>query len=297
MTARKTCFLSELEFNILAGAAGIESIPSFVGGMTEAPGEAAQQGAVWLMVRRGLLAPDAAGGYTLCKELSDIFRILKDSRVFLDVRRGQRIFNHPSCLAFTDGRRLVSMRPGARPEDYVGLDLYSGEELAEWAEDAHLVLGDNMPDDLLEAAEERLAGGRTAEENIPPADAPEGLNLADLEQGSELPDEDEDDGESAFRLADAEMSKPLQDFLLENTWPGAEAPDLPEDSIPEEVTGCVDCRDMASRNLLRRMFLVRQPLFDHLFLGSPEGTSTRLYRVNALVEEVETMLKEGGGAP
>lgn len=243
MNGKKRYFLSETEFSICCAAAGINGLPCFEGTAGVPPDEAAVETAVWQMVQRGLMKA-GEDGFTLCRELSSSFQTMEASQVVLTLRRELHSLSQPYCLAYGANEQLVSLQPGNRKEDYVGIALYEGNEVEEWLEDVRFSLDGNMPDDLLETAED---AGET--EGFP-----------------------------------SEVEK----FLRENTWPSPGAPEPPQ--IPQEIAGCVDCRDKETMRLLRRCYLVRLSLFDRIVSGSEEGVVSRIYRPGAVAGEIRQML-------
>jgi len=235
MHVRKQYFLSAMEFSCCCTAAGITGLPCFANLPDEQAGSAAE--AVCAMARRGLLTAEGEG-FVLCPELSCAFRTMKASRAVVSVCR--QWFDLPYCLLYGTPAHLVSLQPGRRREEYLGVTLYRTEDAAEWLEDLSFPPGGNLPDDLLEAV--------SAEE----------------------------------AEADLSQAPGLEDFLSRHM---RDTEERPED-IPEEVTGCVECRLLPGLGLLGRLFLVRLPLYDHLVTSTTDGAHAEIYRTRRAAEVI-----------
>lgn len=145
---RKQYFLTTAEFLLCCAAAGIESIPCFAN-LFEEP--ATRTEAVYTMASRGLLAAEG-DGFTLCPELSAVFRTIQGSRAVVTV--GYRRFGLPYSLLYGTKEYLVVIAPGRSEREYVGVTLYETDGPTDWLEDVQLVLSGSIPDDLLDAVSE-----------------------------------------------------------------------------------------------------------------------------------------------
>jgi len=242
----KQYFLSEAEFNLCCAAAGIEAAPCFQQSEGD-PSEETAEAAVWLLTQRKFLHAEEDGGFTLCRELSDSFRTIRDSETVLFLRQNQRQYNLPYCIVYGNSQFLASLQPGDREEDYVGITLYPMDDIDEWLEGVGLVLPGNMPDDLLETA----AAEKVEDDAFPPE---------------------------------------VEKFLSQNAWPAANAPEPAEEDFPQEILACVDCYSPRTLELLRRLYLVRLPLFDRMVSGLPNGIDIQMYRPSAVAAVVRQML-------
>lgn len=137
-----------MEFLCCCSAAGIGALPCFTPPQVRADTAA---GAVASMAGRGLLLAEN-DAFVLCPALVDAFRAIRDSSGVILVCR-QR-FDLPYCLLYGTRSVLVSLRPGVRESEYLGITTYHPDEIAEWREDVGLVLDGNLPEDLLETVSE-----------------------------------------------------------------------------------------------------------------------------------------------
>lgn len=132
MTGRKQIFLTEVEFALCAAAAGMEKLPCFESGLKEPLTDDMINAVVWTMTRDGLLAAEDDGSFTLDNDLSRYFKIMAGSERYCELYRESE---EPYCIVYKNDDGILSLQPGRRRGDYVGIVEYGAEELTTWLRD------------------------------------------------------------------------------------------------------------------------------------------------------------------
>jgi len=144
MTEGTTAYFSADEFFICCAAAGVESLYGFAPpGGPPARRDVAQ--ALFSLTGRGFLR-SGEDGFALSPELLPSFRLMRESGTVVLAYQRRDGGRRPCRLLYGGGERFVSLVPGDRRQDYVGVEQYQDE--AEWLRDAGLAPEEDLADDL-----------------------------------------------------------------------------------------------------------------------------------------------------
>jgi len=192
--AGKQEFFTWEEFGLCRTAAGFDSLCCYAPPPQGEPSVKGLMETVFNLVRRGRLA-EGSTGFLATGETGENFRLMGQAGSVLFVYR--REYRIPVCLLYGGTELFVSMQPGHRKGEYVGLSRYSYEELPEWIADLGITLPSVLPDDLLSTVRDNseLQGAAVLEflagrsQELPPEEIPwfverrrvsDGLPLAKL---------------------------------------------------------------------------------------------------------------------
>lgn len=145
LTGKQEFFTWE-EFGLCRAAAGFDRICCYEPPPQGEPSLESLLETVFALIRQGRLAktPD---GFIAAGETAACFQQMGQAQSMLFLYR--REYQTPVCLLYGGAERFVSVQPGRREGEYVGICSYAFDELPEWIADMGIVLPGNLPDDLL----------------------------------------------------------------------------------------------------------------------------------------------------
>ncbi len=139
-----TChYLSADEFFVCCAAAGIEDPLCFDTGDTPRPTQQTMANALFSLQSRGLMTSKGSS-FTLGRELSDCFRLIRDSAAVVCVRGAGS--KEPCCLAYGNENEFVTVVPGGRSGDYAGVTLYADGD--DWISGVGLTVPESVTDEF-----------------------------------------------------------------------------------------------------------------------------------------------------